>query len=716
MEQRVAADYQLPLQWLDHLLQREVLRLRARYELSLDEFRGLYVSDAQVDALLAQREEDEDTIGLTRVRADASRLRADAWQQLDAIPVWRHAVATLGLNDASQHVLLLALAPHLCPAYATLYAYLNNDVSRRWVTPDLAARVFRAHAPNALMDALIDSSGLYRSLPESDRNKHSESLQSFGWTLNAAAADVLIRPQGSLPAQRIDTELPRDFAAYARLLRHRSTPPLLLLTGSRGSGRCALARRLAEAAGRALIVVDATTLPPAFADLDRAVQDWSLRARLSDSMVYLRGFADVDPDKDGAARRFVRGIAESHTEIVVPASAGFAWSHCFRGLGATCLTVAGPNSEERASLWQHALGDLAPRSPDDVARVASEYELTPSQIQDAGAWVTTQHRINGSADERPPAHALQEAARLHSLGRMEQLATRVRTQFDLDDLVLPRTTRSRVGELIDAVRHRHAVLERWGMRERCGGASGLVALFAGGSGTGKTMTVSVIAREVGLDAYRIDLASVVSKYIGETEKNLERIFSAAASANCILFFDEADALFGKRSEVKDAHDRHANVEIAYLLQRVEVHPGVVILATNIAKNMDPAFSRRVHYTLDFPKPTAELREQLWRGMFPPQAPLADDLDFDFLARGFELTGGEIRNLALDGAMLAAAQDSRIDMRCLIKAVARRLLSEGRAPSAAQFKQYAHLLDAHANGVALNGRAAPSPHPSPTHWS
>jgi SpoVK/Ycf46/Vps4 family AAA+-type ATPase len=213
------------------------------------------------------------------------------------------------------------------------------------------------------------------------------------------------------------------------------------------------------------------------------------------------------------------------------------------------------------------------------------------------------------------------------------------------------------------------------------------ALFAGVSGTGKTMTAEVLARELGLDLYKIDLSSLVSKYIGETEKNLDRIFRAAQTSNAILFFDEADALFGKRSEVKDAHDRYANIEVAYLLQKTEEHDGFVILATNLAQNMDEAFKRRMNYTVEFPFPDEAHRERLWQRMFPPQTPLGEDLDFAFLSRQFALSGGNIKSAALAAAFLAAADGGVVQMCHLIQAVAREWQKLGKLPSASEFKGY-----------------------------
>ena len=253
--------------------------------------------------------------------------------------------------------------------------------------------------------------------------------------------------------------------------------------------------------------------------------------------------------------------------------------------------------------------------------------------------------------------------------------------------MLPPATLSQLREIAGAVKHRHIVYSQWGFEQRLSLGKGLKALFAGVSGTGKTMTAEVLARELGLDLYKIDLSTVVSKYIGETEKNLDRIFRAAQSSNAILFFDEADALFGKRSEVKDAHDRYANIEVGLSaakdrgIRRLR-HPGDQPHPEHRRRLQAPdELHRRV------PFPDEHHRELLWRGMFPPQTPLGDDLDFPFLARQFALSGGNIKNAALAAAFLAASEESAVQMRHLVQAVAREWQKLGKLLSAADFKQY-----------------------------
>jgi len=313
--------------------------------------------------------------------------------------------------------------------------------------------------------------------------------------------------------------------------------------------------------------------------------------------------------------------------------------------------------------------------------------LTGGQIRNAVESARDDLRLRQHPDTLPSTTDLFAAARAQSQRDLGALAQRIEPVYSWNDLVLPAATLTQLHEITGAVKHRHIVYERWRFEQRLSLSKGLKALFSGKSGTGKTMTAGVMAGELGLDLYKIDLSTVVSKYIGETEKNLDRIFRAAQSSNAIIFFDEADALFGKRSEVKDAHDRYANIEVAYLLQKIEEYDGFVILATNLVLNVDEAFKRRMNYTIDFPFPDEHHRELLWRGMFPPETPLGDDLDFAFVARQFAMSGGNIKNAALAAAFLAAAEGSAVQMRHLVQSVAREWQKLGKLPTAADFKQY-----------------------------
>ena len=265
------------------------------------------------------------------------------------------------------------------------------------------------------------------------------------------------------------------------------------------------------------------------------------------------------------------------------------------------------------------------------------------------------------------------------------MARKITPEYKWGDIVLPADRLEQLREVCNHVKYRDRVYGKWGFGRKLSLGKGLSVLFAGPSGTGKTMAAEIIAGELGLDLYKIDLSTVVSKYIGETEKNLSRIFIEAETSNAILFFDEADALFGKRSEVKDSHDRYANIENGYLLQRMEEYEGVVILATNFRKNMDEAFVRRLHFTVEFPFPNEEDRRRIWERIWPQDTPKSSALNLDFMARRFELTGGNIRNIALASAFLAADNRNMVDMTHLLHATKREYQKMGKVVSESEFE-------------------------------
>jgi len=341
-----------------------------------------------------------------------------------------------------------------------------------------------------------------------------------------------------------------------------------------------------------------------------------------------------------------------------------------------------PSFPERERAWRDLTGATETRD------VAAKFRLSIQQIQDAAEIA----RVSSSrAGRRLEAADLDSGARHASASSLGELARRLPTAYGWDDLVVPERQRELLRSVSARLRHRDRVLSDWGYERTLGGTPGLKVLFAGESGTGKTMAAQVLGADLGLELFRVDLATVVSKYIGETEKNLSRIFAAAEGSNAMLFFDEADALFGKRSEVSDAHDRYANIEVAYLLQEMEVYPGAVILATNFRRNVDDAFIRRLDVVVDFPFPDVEDRRRIWRLLLPAAAPVDDDVDLDFLAANFRLSGGAIRNCSMSAAFRAADEDTSIGMRHLVLAVAHEYTKQGRLTLEADFERFHALI-------------------------
>jgi MoxR-like ATPase len=477
--------------------------------------------------------------------------------------------------------------------------------------------------------------------------------------LGAVHGGVRLRALEAQPATGRQESVQR----IALLLAARTRLPLVVCGPDAGA-------IVACAARAPLVLLGAREL-----DSPEGVADAWLAATLAGAQLTIDGLEDLSPAERA---QLLAVIEESPSRLVLIAgSARHATALADRA--ALIVEVPYPSFAERREAWEQFSGAT------DTYEAAAKFRLSVEQIR-AAAEVS---RIAaGSRDVAVPEPAdLDLGARQASSSRLGDLATHLGPGYAWDDLVLPEHPLDLLRSISAYLRHRDRVLSEWGYEATVSRTQGLKVLFAGESGTGKTMAAQVLGAQLGLDLFRVDLATIVSKYIGETEKNLERIFTAAHGSNAILFFDEADALFGKRSEVSDSHDRYANIEVAYLLQRMEGYPGAVILATNFRRNIDDAFVRRLDFVIDFPFPEPEDRRRIWQLVLPRQAPVADDVDFDFLATRFKLSGGAIRNCSLAAAFRAADEGSEIEMRHLVGAVAQEYGKQGRLTLESDFDRF-----------------------------
>ena len=350
-----------------------------------------------------------------------------------------------------------------------------------------------------------------------------------------------------------------------------------------------------------------------------------------------------------------------------------------------------PDLAAREDLWKSLAAGSEDLAPDiDWDDLAIKFRLTPGAIEGAIEAARNHARLRG-LEAQVTRDDLYSGCYSQSNQNLAKLARKLAPHYTWSDIVLPKNSLAQLRELCQQVRHRRMVYTTWGFDRKLSLGKGLCVLLYGQSGVGKTMAVEIIANELRLDVYKIDLSTVVSKYIGETEKNLSRIFQEAETSNAILFFDEADALFGKRSEVKDAHDRYANIEINYLLQRMEEFDGLVILATNLRKNIDEGFFRRMHFAIEFPFPDTAQRYRIWKQHLSDTAPISGNVALDFLAERFPLAGGHIRNIVVNAAFLAAANSGEISMEHLIRATRREYEKIGRPCTDMEFAPYQDLL-------------------------
>jgi hypothetical protein len=669
-----------------------------------DRFRGLYISDAQVDQLLTGQVRIDDG-PIPELEQALARLeaRADLAEDDGADLRLRRLAASFGLDRLDVEILLIALAPDLDPRFERLYAYLHDDVSRRRASAGLAlelsasagAPTFAGAATSGGAGGGADASTVERTrlgtmsrlvrgglvlVEEPDRPFLTRSLRVPDRITAHLLGDD--RPEPAIEALVLDVE-GAPLGSAERLTR-----------AIRGSARLIYVRERTASVGRAwatAALADAR-LPVVGLDLARitAGDDAVELATAAVREARLRGAAILAGPIETIIERgpsAIRTFAEAPCPVVLLGQRSWdpAWSRDVP----VVLEAPLLGLDERREAWQVALRRAAVDRPDlDPAAATAGFRLDPEQVRRAALAA----RQMAAADGRPvEIDDLTAGARAQNAGGLERLARRVAPTAGWGDLILPADTLAQLTELTVRARHRELVLGEWAMGGAAARGTGLTALFAGDSGTGKTLSAEIVAADLSLDLYVIDLATVVDKYIGETEKNLDRIFDEADRVNGVLLFDEADALFGKRSEVKDARDRYANVEIAYLLQRMERFDGLAILTTNLRANLDEAFLRRLDMIVDFPMPDDADRLRLWERHLPPVLVRADDVDLGFLARAFKLSGGNIRNVCLAAAFLTAADRRPVTMSDLILATDREYQKLGRLAHEAEFGEWFDLL-------------------------
>jgi ATPase family associated with various cellular activities (AAA) len=658
------------------LARRRIAWLRARWPASPG-FAGLAVGHEEADRLVSDDGEEHVRAFLEQ---DPAAMAATAdLEALDTLLDQLRAAgsaplallsATLELDALEHMVLALAVCAELDPGFARLCAYLSDDASRPQLTPRLVCDLIApgggllpapaaALAPRGRLRrwdlVRLDGDGPWagRAVRVDERVVAiAAGDDGLDRRLTAALEPLAVT---ELP-ERLDQAAARAADLIAAAVR-RGSPPVLAIAGEPTAPLHAVAAMATTRLGLAPCLLRAERL--------EALEPATAVALLEREAV-LCGIAYV-LDAPLPPSWPPLGALQLITTTEPPSD----------GIGAR-VDVALPTHDERCALLRAA---LAPDAIDSASleRIASQFPLGPERLAEAVASARAEAERDGSELEQ----ALWRACRLRARSRATGLASVIEPRRKWDDLVLPERLLRQLQELATQVAQRPVVYEHWGFGERLGRARGITALFAGPSGTGKTMAAEVLAGALGVDLQRIDLAGVVDKYIGETEKHLRAIFDAAERSGALLFFDEADALFGKRSDVRDSHDRYANIEVDYLLQRMEDYPGLAVLATNRKSSLDAAFTRRLRFVMDFPFPDVVARRRIWQGALPAAAP-TQDLDLDVIAR-LELSGGSITTVAVNAAFAAAATGVPVGMAQIAHAARDELIKLERLIRDSEFK-------------------------------
>jgi SpoVK/Ycf46/Vps4 family AAA+-type ATPase len=729
------------LRCLDLALLAEVETFEATvWEEGTQRLQGLAVSPDEVRSLLEQVPETTMQRASGELRRRRTRLQEWTAKRIAASmgrpdrPRFVRLIEQFGLRPFEQFCVAATLALEIDRnKYGKAYALLQDDVTRKqpsfelflrlWVATDDPGRsdvggAFDTSRPlrrwNLLhltaREATEPSAMFGRRVELDDRiARFLLGLEDLGPQLGEFAGaglweqeSLLVPPPGALEARLI--ELVANIqdnvpAAPSRVVVH--------VHGRRGSGRRSLVAAVCQHRGLRLLRVDAARLVSLTAPaLDDAMVALAREARLEPTAVCLENLDHlIEEDGPSAhALHTVAGVLGTFSPVsFVVGQRAWAPEGQFGEAVFHSVPVGLPDVASAHRIWFDELTDalLAPEvggRARAATELASRFRLSPGQIHDAVAAAQTRALWHRPANSALTLHDLYRGCREQCSHRLGSLARQVTTEFGWDDLVLPQKQRSQLRELETAIRNAGGVLQDWNFESRLPYGRGINALFFGQSGTGKTMAAGILARELGLDLYKIDLSRVVSKYIGETEKNLDRIFQQAEDANAMLFFDEADALFGKRSAIKDAHDRYANIEVAYLLQKMEERLGVTILATNLKTNMDEAFVRRIRCWIEFPMPDYEERLQIWKRSMPREISLADDVDLALLAKRLRISGGSIMNVCVGAASLAYRPGGAIAMEHLAHAARRELEKLGHQYTASDFGQ----VDT-SGGAVVHGR-------------
>jgi hypothetical protein len=706
---------QAVLSWLDARLEWDIRRWQLAGQDPADRFRGLYMSDAKALELVQRGVGSQWGTGITlpadeekklknvQDRAEAEMLAIEKKAENNNITLRLKTVETIfGLSSFEWWAFVICLAPALDLRYERIYGYLQDDVTRTFASADLILNLLLPEAGLSRLEALsvFEPRGALRIfrliVPIAEPGKPVSALrQTFqvepgvvNWLMGEYALSAALSEGAEYYPVTESTPDPTSADVFslpkmpdAETLRNVN--PLLSFYGLDTLQQEIAARQLADALERSLLEVKLS--PDEERDSAIEILYTSVRdASLLQAILFVQGF-DLFIDNDGCLLPTAFNCLRLFGETVLLGSQNpFRFSPDMLGNDSPLMSVPFEKltAAERTDLWSMLLDNVTDQvTQKELTILAGQFSLTSGQVVAAASSAMSRALQEGRGLE---AADLFEAARIHSGYHLADLARKIEPRYAWEDLVLPETPLAMLKEMVNMVQSRPLVLEAWGLGRKLTAGAGVSALFSGPPGTGKTLAAQIMANQLGIDLYRIDLSTVVSKYVGETEKNLEKIFGEASESNAILFFDEADSIFGKRSEVKDAHDRYANIEVGYLLQRMEDYNGVAILATNLRANLDEAFTRRLQFIINFPFPDEEYRLRIWKVLMPPDLPRTEDLDLKLLADRFKLSGGSIRNIIVSAAYLAATDGGSVTMSHLMHGARREFQKMGRLVQESDF--------------------------------
>lgn len=682
------------------------------------EYHGMFISEQEIDILLGKTlrmasvpdDHAKETLShIETLKNHSEHMKAvsrekDIGLSLDRLSRQFH------LNAWDTDILLLCLAPELDVSYEKIYAYIQDDLTRKKPGVDFVLNVIcrsfeekmsirrRLEPGSPLIDfgiiqVLPDQAGQVSTLLGSslkvDERIVSYLLEEQGLDPHLSGIVRLVYPNKNMDDLVLNETVRDELARMFRVIRDRDRGLVIYFYGPYGTGK----KSTVEAWCTML------TIPVLYVDIERMMenspQDYRTllsrvmrEAVLQNACVYWQhGDRLLEDSKKSLLHDFAHEVGKLNGLCIIEGLNAWEPVDLFQDKYFFSQGFTLPSHDERLEIWRRLLDQTDLAEPVDRDILSSTFTFSGGQIKDALNSARNLSLKHPDDQGKMRVEDVYAACRLQSNQKLSSLARKLKPVYTWADIVLPEDRMEQLISITHHVRYRSLVFGTWGFDRKLSYGKGLHVLFSGPSGTGKTMAAEIMAGDLGLDIYKIDLARVVSKYIGETEKNLSKIFEEAETSHAILFFDEADAIFGKRSDIHDAHDRYANIETSYLLQRMEEYEGMTILSTNFRRNMDEAFVRRIQFAVEFPFPDAQNRKHIWTKIWPKEMPVSQDIDFDFLARRFEMSGGNIRNISLHAAFIAAADGRVVTMPHLKKATQREYQKMGKLLMGHEFSDH-----------------------------
>jgi len=675
-------------------------------------FKGMFLSEHDAQTLLEDEQkflqlDAEQQELISKIEHMISlRLQQNIEQQC-LLPI-QQLEQRFELDYLDLRLIVVSLAPHVNRKYLKLYGYLQDDLTCQYVTLDLLLKlccrnreeheqVYARMGSAASRLKLIFTSFSNQSVVTKDASLLVEPiilearilhfLLELAWQYNGHLSSVHYNPVNKAS---IILPIKVQQFLYKKMLKYiedsSNTPFSMLLIGASGSGKTLHTQHLVHALGRSMLEIKASALPTEQEQFNSVITHFLFEAKLLHAIPVIVDLDQLVPEEQWSDQnnRFIqlqtclrswKDHIIFHTNLPIP----FSLTNNYAKTNSLVIHIPSLTVIESSELWQYYASLELELNANQALQLATKFQFTSGQIFSAilqARKLKEWAQLDTNHVAQDDIYWIQQAAHELIHHGLQHKAVKLQSKWGWNDLVLPKETLELLQQACHRVENRHVIMHEWGFDALLPYGRGVSMLFTGPPGTGKTMSALVMAKAMNTELYRVDLTRVVSKYIGETEKNLGEIFDRARLSGAILFFDEADALFGKRSEVKDAHDKYANMETSYLLQKMEEYEGLTILATNFSQNLDEAFMRRIQYVIKFPFPDATQREQLWQSILP-YSYTSGEIDTAFLAKTFELTGGPIKNIVLTAAYLAVQGQSKLSMQHLIEAAIQEYKKTGK---------------------------------------